>query len=119
MRETQVLGVSMLTPQLHAHSMSTASHRALCLACGHMHAVTLVAAEHSPVPHTRNLSRAVVIVTSQEGSVVVSSQLLRPWSFPAVTHLHSHSNPPRPPRGPRFAAVLWETLAARCQSHPI
>ena len=40
--------------------MSTASHRAPCLPCGHTRAVRLVAAEHSPLPHTRNLSHTVV-----------------------------------------------------------
>lgn len=80
------------------------------------HACCHVAAEQSPVLHTRNLF--LFIVTPQERSVVVSSQLLRPWSFPATTHLHTRCNPPRPPRGPRFAGVLWETLSARCQLHP-
>ena len=65
-------------------------------------------------PHFRTLGTfhtLLCIVTSQEGSVAVSSQLLRPWSFPAVTHLHTQQPSPPTPRPKVCRRALGNTCS--------
>lgn len=118
-RETQVLGVSLLlTPQLHTHGTSTASHWAPCSPCGHM-LLTLVVAEQPPVSHSRNLSHAVVHCNSPGGEcsgVFPTAQALECSCPDTLAYSQQPSLPTPRPKVCRRA--LGNTVSARCQLLP-